>query len=815
MSESKTTIETSQLQNNLQRIYWKVIVYIVIWTSVLSVVFLIKSILIYYLLPITHIPLLEFLLSPETNSVEDTKLNSLYETILSVLAMIMSFALMMISTKAEKLYIAAFGKIDDIEIFLYSIEIKNIPNIVAADLLARIFESLRGDSISPSLNAIQHIEVIFNMEDYFQAKNNLMNIIYTDKKLEQDIKKARESREGKNHQTSVGGSKNGLENQSENGTKTYTKSQTNTFSKTQSQSKSRLTLVSKGVTIVGGFETLIEKFNQMPKDNFNGKIIMTFRNLEMVYDILLLYNVGLLNVKLRSDYESVMNLGLLGGQPSKLKEALDEENKEALCNVIKITAARDPNDIIWSYYGLPDSQKLSDKRWRILMCFIISIIISFLVAVVYYLSIRELLKLKFIDSTGAWTISLGETKIFMNWKLILMMIVTLVVPMMGWLIVEALVIYIQMDFYSDYNNLRFRLEILFEVLHRYVFIHFAFAQACKDTRDLMDSKDFDKLYRYIYIEWNKIAALLIMSTVMRYLVKHLVRFFEKIKKRKTPEKINFSIDHSISSTNLLLTFMYMGFYFPVLSVSIVALLTINMLLNMLMYYFVYKNNKILREYLSYNNISMLINHCLVAFNVGGVLSLWIHVDFTRAYFRGANQWSGQLPSNFIGSVFMLLFAFINYMLNQPNSLRIRVLQNIMTLEKYDGSNLLYDEALKTKNFSNKNPFRIELKELKNNEMAASRIKDFSQVSMNDVSPLMGSSRKKMRSVSGSFLVERKMSQKNERKIRNRKGLGLKKRMIRDRKSENSIEGDNSLEKSDQEIAGQLMDQLVKLDRKNR
>ena len=103
--------------------------------------------------------------------------------------------------------------------------------------------------------------------------------------------------------------------------------------------------------MVGGFEMLIEKFNKMPRDNFNGKIIMTFRNLEMVFDILKLYNCGLLNVKLRSDFEAIMDLGLLGGKPSKLKEALDENNKEALCNVMEITAARSPNDIIWQNYG--------------------------------------------------------------------------------------------------------------------------------------------------------------------------------------------------------------------------------------------------------------------------------------------------------------------------------------------------------------------------------------------------------------------------------------------------------------------------------
>ena len=745
MTDSETTIESSPLQSRLQTIYWKVIVYIVIWTTVLSLLFILKSLLIYFLLPIKHLPVLDFLLSPETNSVEDTSLSSLYETILSLLAMLTSFALMMISTKAEKLYIASFKEIEDPQVFLFSLEISGLPNIRSADFVTRMFEGLQGDSISPHENAVAEVVYVFDMDDYFETKREMSNYVNTDPKLNERIRKSRlslaqnlkgQSEHGtSNYGTATGGPSSFKFKQSSG---TNPNSRSRAFSTDLKSRRSKL---------------LTSKFQSMPMNQYNGKMIITFRNLELVYDIINLFHCGLLNVKIRSDLESALQLGILGGKPSKLAEALDDTDKNSLFNKISIKAARDPHDMIWPYYGLRQSTKLRDKRWRLLMCFVISIIVSFLVAVVYYLSIRELLKLKFLDSTGAWTLSIGETKIYMNWKIIVMMVVTLVVPLLGTLIVETLAEFIQMDYFSNYNNTRFRLEILFEVIHRYLFIHYAFTRACQDTRALLDPREYDKLYKYIYVEWNKIAAILIISTIFRYLIKHLKRCFEKIKKRKTPEKINFSIDHSVSSTNLLLTFMYMGFYFPVLSVSIVILLTLNMLINMVMYYFVYKNNKILRDYLSYHNITMLINHCLVAFNVGGVMSLWIHVDFTRAYFRQVNTWSGQLPSNFIGSIFMLLFAFINYMINKPNSLRLRVLQNVLTHPQYSTAPLLFEEALKMCNYRNNNPYYKERKRLRDSASAQGLLHEHSDGSGNESNPLLGI-KQRMMSVHDSFSKKR-------------------------------------------------------------
>ena len=662
MIESKTTIETSQLQNKLQTIYWKVILYIVIWTFLISILFVIKSLLIFFLVPIEHVPLMTYLLSPEVNSVEDSIIGSIYETILSLLAMLTSFCLMMIANKAEKLYIQSFKDLDDPQISLYSLEISGLPNIKSANFLASIFEGLHSKELKKGESLVADVVYIFDMEKYLYDKSNLGKTLI----IRKDIKK-----------------------------QTSDKSSTENLDFTPKEAMK-----------------LAKRYQLLPYKHFSGKMIIVLRSLELVYDILNLFHCGLFLEKIRSDVNSAIEMGILSNKRHKILEALDARDSNALFTKLNIQSARDSHDLIWPYYGKPEISKRADMKWRILLTVVVSCLISFLVSVIYYLSIKELFRLKFVDCSDAWIITISGTKIFLNWQIVLSAIAAVVIPFLGSVLIESIADYFQMNYFSDYNNLRFRLEILFEVLYRYVFLHWAFTIAVLEYRDLLPRDKLEPLYKYIYVEWNKIALLLIFSTLLGYLKKHFKRCFEKFQKRAQPEKVRFSIDHSVSSVNLLLTFMYLGFYFPVLSVSVVILLMLNMLLNLFMYFLVYRNNRILRDYISYNNISMLANHCLVAFNVGGVMSLTIYATFTNAYFQRINTYSGALPSNFIGSIFMLIFAFINYMTNLPNSLYLRVIKNLLTQPQYkSGFTTMFNEALRESNYKNRNPYYIEKRNL--------------------------------------------------------------------------------------------------------
>ena len=688
---SNKTIETSNLQNKLQNIYWRVLIYILIWTGVISLIFILKSLLIYFLIPISHISFFTFLMAPENNSVEDTVIGSFYETIVSLLSMMVSFMLMMIASKAEKLYIQGLGAMKEPQAFLFSLEIDGVPNIKSAQFLASVFESLQGPDPKRENQCLVHdVIYVFDMETYFDEKHERKFI---------------------NFENSI----------SQNQNLTITQNHTQTR-----DNKSGQVQISKH---------LLMNLKSIPINNFNGKMIVVLQDLDVVYDILNLFHCGLFKVKVQSDVDSAIKMGLLGMRKNKILDALDSADKNSLFHNLKIKLAPDSHNIIWNYYSKSNKIKKRDTRWRVLICLIISCLISLIVAVIYYLTIKELLFVKFLDSSEAWKFTIADTVILMNWKILLGTLASLILPIFGSLLIEVFAEYFQCDYFSDYNNLRFRLEILYEFIHRYVFLYFAFTFAVIHYRNKLEKNKINNLYQYIYIEWNKTALFLIPTTLFRYLIKYAYGCFQKCVNKATPEKVKFSIDHSISSVNLLLTFMYLGFYFPVLSSTIVIFLLINIILNLIMYYFIYKSNKILRDYLSYNNISMLINHCLVAFNVGGIMSIFIFATFSKTYFNQVKEYSGSLPSNFIGSVFMLLFAFINYMTNQPNSLYLRVIQNLLPIPAYkDMKPSILKEALKICDYRKKNPYYQECNLLKSSKFSK---KDFdSSLNSDEKDPLM-------------------------------------------------------------------------------
>jgi hypothetical protein len=664
---STTQIEISNLQNKLQSIYWRVFVYIIIWTSVISALFILKSLLIFYLIPITNMTFITFMLAPETNSVEDTIIGSFYETILSLLSMMISFALMMIATKAEKLYIQSLGELKDPQAFLFTLEISRVPNNSSARFMTAIFDSLQGPTIKENQESIvQEVTCVYNLENYFENSTQKRFINFN------------------SHNTL---------NMTPNHTQTNSKIITR-------DNKSESVQVSKH---------LILNLYDAQYDFFNGKMLVVLRDLEVVYDILNLYHCGLLETKIQTDVDSALKMGLLGLKKNQILDALNQADKNSLFQNLKIKIAPDAHDIIWNYYCKSDKEKKRENRIKIIVCVVIAVLTSLLMGGIYYVSTKEFLNLKFVDSSKGWKFNAFGFEIFMNWITLLSIPAMLILPFIGSLLIEFFADSMQCDYYSDYNNLRFRLEIMFEFILRYIFLHWGFTFAVNNFKESIPDNKINDVYDYIVIEWNKIAFLMIPTTISRYLIKYFKGWIEKCSKRATPENIRFSIDHSIASVNILLTFMYLGFYFPVLSFSIVLLLTFNLIINFILYYCIYRNTKILRDYLSYSNISMLINHCLVAFNIGGILSIFIFANFSSVYFKGIKEYTGALPSNFIGSIFMLLFAFINYMTNKPNSLYLRVLQNLITVPTYKEINSgVLKEALKQCDYQKNNPYYKEL-----------------------------------------------------------------------------------------------------------
>ena len=709
---SNITIEVSTLQNKLQNIYWRVLSYIVIWTSVISILFIIKSLLLYFLIPIKNQSIISFMLSPEGNSVQDSPIGAFYETILSLLSMMVSFVLMMIASKAEKLYIEALGSMKQPQAFLFALEIDGVPNINSADFLTSIFQSLQGPNQKrfEDESIVHDVIYAFDMETYFDSQNENRFIKFPNLSMQNQTQSKTETKDNKSE-------------------------------------------------IITRSNAQMKRFGLIKKNNYNGKMIIVLKDLEIVYDILNLFHCGLFETKVQSDVDSAIEMGLLNFHKNLILDALNKTDKNALFHNLQIKIAQDSHDIIWNYYAKSEKEKSRELWWRVMVCIIISVILSFIVGVIYYSSTIESFNVKFVDNSNAWQIPIGNAIFFLNWKMLLYMLALLLIPLMGSLLVEEMAEYIKCDYFSDYNNLRFRLEILFEFIHRYVFLHWAFTIAIMNRRDNLAANQITNLYEYAYIEWNKTAFFLIPTTLLRYLIKHIKGCYQKCKNKATPEKIKHSIDHSISSVNLLLTFMYMGFYFPVLSFSIVSLLTLNIILNLFLYYLIYRNTHVLRDYISYNNISTLINHCLVAFNIGGLMSIFIFAYFSTPYFRKTKEYSGALPSNFIGSIFMLLFAFINYMTNKPNSLYLRVLQNMITIPAYkEATGAVLNEALTHCDYRKKNPYYKEKNRLQSVKMS----KDYSALNSDEKNHLLHKSFENLFDFNNSYSKDLQIDNKNNK-----------------------------------------------------
>lgn len=709
MSSSKT-IEVSSLQTTLQKVYMRVQVYIVVWTSLLCLLFVAKSLLIYFLVPVEGVPLSTFLMAPENNSVQDTPLGSFYDTILSLMSMMFSFALMMIASKAEKLYIEGLATMPEPPAFLFSLEIDVLPNVNSARFLASIFETLQSREAQPQeWSLVQDAVCVFDMENYFDAQGERRFLGFRRQSTEKTPLKAKEaplSRESNSRENKGSEKAKGSRKKSVSGKGDF--AQKNEHSRSEAQSVTREHREAR----VQGTQDQLIRLHSVPDLKFNGKMILVLRELEVVYDILNLFHCGLFQTKIQSDVDSAFEIGALNFRKDLMLEALNKADKNALFENLNIRLAQDAHDIIWSHFAKSERARSRELWCRVCVCLAISCLVSLLVAVIYYLSTAEFLHIVLVDDSEALSFSIGELTIRTNWKILVATLSILVLPLMGSVLVEVLAEYVQCSFFSDYNNLRFRLEILFEFIHRYVFLHWAFTLAVLRFRDSVEQALLPRLYGYAYFEWNKTAFFLIPTTLLRYLTKYLKNCFSRCANKATPEKVLFSVDFSVSSVNVLLTFMYLGFYFPVLSLSVVTLLMVNILVNFLLFMILHRSTTVLQEYLSYTNVASLINHCLVAFNVGGLLSIFIFATYSSPYFGRLEEYSGALPSNFIGSIFMLFFAFINYMTNKPNSLYLRVLQNLLPVPLYkDVTPATLKEALKSCDYRKKNPFYKELSRL--------------------------------------------------------------------------------------------------------
>ena len=391
---SNTTIEMSPLQNKLQNMYWRVFIYIVIWTSTISSLMILMFLLIYFLIPLDQIPFMEYMLAPGSKSVEDTVIGSFYETILSLLSMMVSFELMMIATKAEKLYIQALGELKEAQAFLFTLEISRVSNNSGAKFVTAIFDSLQGPTLKENqASIVQEVTCVYNLENYFQNANQKRFINFS--------------------------SHNSLlpsQNTSQTNSKTITRDNANASLQ-----------VPKHL-----FMDLFDTQNLY----FNGKMLVVLRDLEVVYDILNLYHCGLLETKIQTDVDSAVKMGLLGLKQSHILDALNQADKNALFQNLKIKIAPDSHDIIWNYYCKPSKEIKKENRMKIVVCIVISVLTSLIVGGIYYVATKDTLNLKFVDSSRGYSANIFGKTFYYSWITIVSIITMFILPIFGSTLIE-------------------------------------------------------------------------------------------------------------------------------------------------------------------------------------------------------------------------------------------------------------------------------------------------------------------------------------------------------------------------------------------
>lgn len=120
-----------------------------------------------------------------------------------------------------------------------------------------------------------------------------------------------------------------------------------------------------------------------------------------------------------------------------------------------------------------------------------------------------------------------------------------------------------------------------------------------------------------------------------------------------------------------------------------------------------KNKKILRYYLTYHNITMIILFSLFVFGMGGFLSFNISYNFSNQQTMGEDLF---LPYYFI-SCFCIVFIFTPalYVLMRHNAVSLWIL-NMICKNEYDPVKMnQFKELFYKENYCSHNPYYREMK----------------------------------------------------------------------------------------------------------
>lgn len=452
-----------------------------------------------------------------------------------------------------------------------------------------------------------------------------------------------------------------------------------------------------------------KKLGDVLKDSreskYSNKLLLTLNDLIVIRDIIYVYHSGLLAEKIKRDIQkALVDKSHTEDEIYILKNAVDA--KDGFLNDAKIQLAHDVNDIIWKNFS--STTKNYKNYLRYLGVFIATCIFSVGIFMFERLYIIEMIKLKFLKTSTGFTINFQTTEIILNFATIALSFLNLVLPLIGSAFIGRILHNVKTPYISTYNDITFFYETTVETIFRFLATHYGYTSGMISKKDKISEQQMPEFFYYINMKWTLISFYLLLGFMIKVLMFALKKAWDRYK-RKTEHRQAELVQNTITSSNIILVFMYLGFYQSLLSTLSLTFITANLGLNVLFDKYLKKDDTKHRSYLSYYNITMIIQFALFIFAMGGLFAFNIQINYSNRYFSGKYD-DNFFPYFLITSIVIItIYSPTFWLLTRHNSVSLRLLNHLIENDSYALQQENIADYLQFKSYKSENPYYEEYK----------------------------------------------------------------------------------------------------------
>ncbi len=302
----------------------------------------------------------------------------------------------------------------------------------------------------------------------------------------------------------------------------------------------------------------------------------------------------------------------------------------------------------------------------------------------------------------------------MNSYSLFLNIITVILPIVGYQIVDIFISNCKFSYYSMFNNFSFVVKTLFEFLIRFPATHYGYTMATKELKEILETQP-TKLREFFYLinlQWVRISFYLLIGTISKFLLTYLGIIWRNYQNKKHGKGFINKLDHSDCFSNIIMIIAYLGFYQSLLSPVSLILISLNLLMIFIIDKFLKKSSKqnnLYTLYISFNNIIMLVQLSLFTFAIGGFFAFDFQYVYSSFYFTNQNQIL-YAPFFLITSLTILIIPFpALFLLMRHNSVSLRILDRMIERNTYNHQQENIPRVKEV--YSEMNPYNIEREKL--------------------------------------------------------------------------------------------------------